>query len=82
MRSIFRYIIFLFFIFLLFRFFGVILSYSIRFWYIVIPVLLLLYYSAKKKVAGKKFQNKTGLDPDKEVKLKKEPEIKVEDDEK
>jgi hypothetical protein len=67
---------------LVFRFFGFIMAFTVRFWFIVLPVVLLLYYYSKKSKAKKEFKSNTGLDPDKEVKLKQEPDITIESDEK
>jgi hypothetical protein len=58
------------------------MSFAIRFWYIVLPFILILYYYISKRKESIKFRKATGLDPEKEVKLKKEPKIEVEEDEK
>ncbi len=79
MRGLYWYLITFFIIFLLFRFFGFIMLYVFKFWYIVIPAVFIIGYYSRKKREAKKFHNKTGLDPSKEVKLKKDPEINVED---
>ncbi|MCK4654754.1 MAG: hypothetical protein KAU01_09935 [Candidatus Cloacimonetes bacterium] len=80
MRPVFRYFVLFLIFFLLFRFFGIIFSFTIRFWYIVLPVLIYFYFVAKKRLENKYTKRRTGLDPDKEVKLKKEPKIEVEDE--
>jgi hypothetical protein len=58
------------------------MSFAIRFWFIILPLILILYYYIRKRKESIKFRKTTGLDPEKEVKLKKEPKIEVEDDEK
>ena len=60
---------------IVFRFFGFILRFGIKFWYIAVPLIIILYLFRKKKVKN----NIDGLDPDKEIKLKDKPII--EDDE-
>ena len=80
MRVYIRYLVLFLFLIMIFRFFGFIMSFTIRFWYIILPLILFLYYYYGKKKEGKKFKKTTGLDPEKEVKLKKEPKIEVEND--
>ena len=81
MKNIYWYLVFMLVFFLVFRFFGRVMFYAIRFWYIVLPAVLLLYFFGRQKRDKKDFRAHTGLDPDKEVKLKQEPEIKIEEDE-
>ncbi len=80
MKNFYFYLVVMLIFFLVFRFFGFIMAYAIRFWFIVLPAVLLLYYYVRKKRVEKSFRSQTGLDPDKEVKLKQEPEIKIEED--
>ena len=56
------------------------MSFAIRFWFIILPLILILYYYISKRKESIKFRKTTGLDPEKEVKLKKEPKIEVEND--
>jgi len=58
-----------------FRFIGFIFRFGIKYWYIVIPLMIIFYLFRKKK----RKDNINGLDPDKEIKLKEKPII--EDDE-
>ena len=81
MNRMFWYFISMLVLFLVFRFFGIIMVYAIRFWFISIPLVLLLLYYLRKKRSNKSFNSQTGLDPGKEVKLKQEPEIKIDEDE-
>jgi len=60
---------------IVFRFFGFIFRFGFKFWYIAVPLIIILYLFRKKKVKN----NIDGLDPDKEIKLKDKPII--EDDE-
>ncbi|MBC8485272.1 MAG: hypothetical protein H8D45_04445 [Bacteroidetes bacterium] len=82
MRAYIRYLVLFLFLIVIFRFFGFIMSFAIRFWYIILPLILIFYYYIRKQKESLKFRKTTGLDPEKEVKLKKEPKIEVEDDEK
>ncbi len=82
MRAYIRYLVLFLFLIVIFRFFGFIMSFTIRFWYIILPLILIFYYYIRKQKESLKFRKTTGLDPEKEVKLKKEPKIEVEDDEK
>ncbi len=82
MKGYLRFLILFLFLIVIFRFFGFIMSFAIRFWFIVLPLILILYYYLSKRKESIKFMKKTGLDPEKEVKLKKEPKIEVEEDEK
>ncbi len=82
MRAYIRYLVLFLFLIVIFRFFGFIMSFAIRFWYVILPLILILYYYNGKRKESKKFRKTTGLDPEKEVKLKKDPKIEVEDDEK
>ena len=82
MRGYLRFFILFLFLIVIFRFFGFIMSFAIRFWYVILPLILILYYYFRKQKENIKFRKTTGLDPEKEVKLKKEPKIEVEDDKK
>jgi len=63
--------------FIMMRFFRFLLVFMIRFWFITIPVGVILYIYFRRKIRlRKEFQN---LDPDKEIKTYPEPTI--EDDE-
>ncbi|MCF7794469.1 MAG: hypothetical protein K9N09_03045 [Candidatus Cloacimonetes bacterium] len=79
MRGFYWYLITFVTIMLFFRFFGFIMAYAIRFWFVVIPVVLILYYYFRKQKADNTFKRNTGLDPDKEVKLKEEPKVEEEE---
>ncbi|MCF7859404.1 MAG: hypothetical protein K9N07_08830 [Candidatus Cloacimonetes bacterium] len=80
MRRFLSYVLPFLLIIIFFRFFNFILFYAIRFWYITLPLGLYIFYEIRKSRKQKKFKDQTGLDPDKEVKLKDKPVI--EDDEK
>ena len=82
MREYLRFLILFLFLIVIFRFFGFMMSFAIRFWFIILPLGLILYYYISKRKKSIKFRKTTGLDPEKEVKLKKEPKIEVEDDKK
>lgn len=62
----------------MFRFFGFILAVVIRFWFIVIPAVLVLYYYYATQKKKSRFRKNTGLDPNKEIKLTKEPTVEEE----
>ena len=46
------------------------MSFAIRFWFIILPLIFILYYYISKRKKSIKFRKTTGLDPEKEVKLK------------
>ncbi len=83
MKNYFNYFIIVLVVIMVSRFFGRILLLFGRFWFIVIPLILILYYMNKKRSQNRKFKRTTGLDPKDEVQLKKEPkveEVNVEDE--
>jgi len=82
MREYLRFLILFLLLIVIFRFFGFMMSFAIRFWYVILPLGLILYYYIRKRKKSIKFWKTTGLDPEKEVKLKKEPKIEVEENEK
>ena len=61
---------------LIFRFLRYIIIFGVRFWFISIPLAILLYFLFKKKIKKKP----SPLDPDKEIKIY--PERKIDDDDK
>jgi len=71
----FKNLIFILVFILLSRFIGRIFVYGIRFWYISVPLVIYLYFTFRDKAKKKQFKKRTHLDPDKEVKLKKDVEI-------
>lgn len=79
MNSFFRYLILFIVIIFLSRFFGLIIGKLIRFWYILLPAVILWYLMNLNKKKKADFHKKTGLDPEKEVHLKEEPKIEEED---
>ena len=78
MKNYFRYFVVVLVMLLIFRFFGFIMVGLLRYWFIVVPAILILYYMNRKKTRNTEFKKNTGLDPKDEVHLKEEP--KVEDD--
>ncbi|MDA3814733.1 MAG: hypothetical protein PF570_10840 [Candidatus Cloacimonetes bacterium] len=79
MKNFLNYIIPFHVLILVFRFFNFIMYFAIRFWYVSIPLVLYLLYEFRKSRKQKKFKQDTGLDPEKEVKLKDDPIIEDED---
>ncbi len=79
MKNFLNYIIPFLVLILVFRFFSFIMYFAIRFWYISIPLVLYLLYEFRKSRKQKKFKQDTGLDPEKEVKLKDDPIIEDEE---
>ena len=79
MKNLLNYIIPFLILILVFRFFNFIMYYSIKFWYISIPLVLYLFYEFRKSSKRKKFKQDTGLNPDNEVKLKEDPIIEDEE---
>ena len=78
MKTLLRYVIPFLVLVLVFRFSSFILLYAIRFWYVSIPLALYFLYEFRKSSKRKKFKQDTGLDPDKEVKLKEDAVIEDE----
>lgn len=79
MRSFYWYLISFIVIMLIFRFFSFIMAFAIRFWFVVIPLILILSYYFRRKRESKVFKQNTGLDPHKELKLKKAPKVEEEE---
>ena len=78
MKNLLNYIIPFLILILVFRFFNFVMYFAIRFWYISIPIALYLLYEFRKSRKRKKFKQDTGLDPNKEVKLKEDAVIEDE----
>ncbi len=79
MKNLLNYIIPFLILILVFRFFNFVMYFTIRFWYVSIPLVLYLFYEFRKSRKKNKFKHDTGLDPDNEVKLKEDPIIEDED---
>ena len=79
MKNLLNYIVPFLIMILVFRFFNFIIIFAIRFWYVSIPLVLYLLYEFRKRRKQNKFKQDTGLDPEKEVKLKEDPIIEDED---
>jgi hypothetical protein len=79
MKNLLNYIVPFLILILIFRFFNLVMSFAIRFWYVSIPLALYLFYEFRKSRKRKKFKQDTGLDPDKEVKLKEDAVIEDEE---
>ncbi|HPR18814.1 MAG TPA: hypothetical protein PLD62_11275 [Candidatus Cloacimonadota bacterium] len=77
MRGLYWYLVAFLIILLIFRFFSFIMAFAIRFWYVTIPLAVAVYITFRTRKEKKEFRAKTGLDPNKEVKLKQEPKIEV-----
>ncbi|MDP8201018.1 MAG: hypothetical protein P9M11_02635 [Candidatus Tenebribacter burtonii] len=82
MKNLLNYIIPLIILILVFRFFNFIMFFAIRFWYVSIPLTLYLLYEFKRSRKKQRFKQDTGLDPDKEVKLKEDAVIEDEENDK
>ena len=78
MKNLLNYIVPFLILILVFRFFNFIMYFAIRFWYISIPLAFYLFYEFRKSRKKMKFKQETGLDPDKEVKLKEDAIIEDE----
>jgi TctA family transporter len=81
MRKFYLYFVSMLIFFFVFRFFGFIMAYAIRYWFIILPVILIIYFHRRRLRVQKDYRSQSGLDPHKEVKLKEEPEIIIEDEE-
>ena len=79
MKNLLNYIVPFLILILVFRFFNFIMYFAIRFWYVSIPFVLYLFYEFRKSSKKKKFKQNTGLDPEKEVKLKEDAIIEDEE---
>lgn len=79
MKNLLNYIVPFLILILVFRFFNFIMYFAIKFWYVSIPLVLYLLYEFRKSSNRKKFKQDTGLDPDKEVKLKEDAVIEDEE---
>jgi len=76
-EKIINYIFWVLIVFIFFRFLRYIIIFGIRFWYLFIPLIVLIYFYSKKK------KNKPiPLDPNKEVKSYFEPKIEDDDQKK
>ena len=80
MKNILNYIIPFIVLILVFRFFSFIMYFAFRFWYISIPLVLYLVYEFRRNRKKRKFNQETGLDPSDEIKLKEDPIIEDEKD--
>jgi len=80
MKNLINYIIPFLVLILIFRFFNFIMYFTIRFWYVSIPLVLYLIYAVRRNRKKKKFKQETGLDPGDEIKLKEDPIIEDEKD--
>jgi len=80
MKNLLNYIIPFIILILIFRFFSFIMFYTIRFWYISIPLVLYLIYEFRKNRKKQTFKKDTGLNPSDEIKLKEDPIIEDEND--
>jgi len=78
MKHLLNYIVPLLILILVFRFFSFIMYFTIRFWYVSIPLILYVIFEFRKSNKKRKFKQDTGLDPNKEVKLKEDPIIEDE----
>lgn len=79
MKNLLNYIVPFLILILVFRFFNFIMYFAIRFWYVSIPFVLYILYEFRKSSKKKKFKQNTGLDPEKEVKLKEDAIIEDEE---
>ena len=79
MKNLLNYIIPFLIVILVFRFFGFIMTYAIRFWYVSIPLILYFLYEFRKSKKRTIFKRETGLNPGDEVKLKEDPVIEDEE---
>ena len=79
MKNLLNYIIPFLIVILVFRFFGFIMTYAIRFWYVSIPLILYFLYEFRKSKKRTIFRRETGLNPEDEVKLKEDPVIEDEE---
>jgi hypothetical protein len=74
-EKIINFVFWLLIVFIFFRFFRFIVWGALRFWFVSVPLIILIYFLIKKK--KKKIIT---LDPEKEIKIYPEP--KIEDDQK
>ena len=79
MKNLLNYIIPFLILILIFRFFNFIMYFAIRFWYVSVPLALYLFYEFRKSRKQNRFKQDTGLDPNKEVKLKEDAVIEDEE---
>ena len=78
MKEIIRFLIPLLVFFVIIRFFRLFFVVLFRFWFISIPLVILLYlYYRKRYLRHKEFAD---LDPDKEIRVYPEPEVKDEEE--
>lgn len=78
MKEILKFFIPLLVFFILIRFFRIFFVLLFKFWFVSIPLLLILFFYFRKKYLRKKEFN--NLDPDKEIKVYPEPTVEDEDE--
>ena len=78
MRFLLAFLIIFLILGVVFRFLGFAVMLVLRFWYIAIPIAVYLYFRSKNSVKVVKREERSSLDPSKEVKLDKEPEVEDE----